>query len=120
MDELIAASNDGKVRCNCNIIRGGSEYGSGGSGNTGCLVPPEQKQCGTNVFYTEKIDIWKIPDITKAILGESDEANKVWDELHRVHQECKQDNAHLRPPIEYIVDKYRKLQEKMQIPAYIN
>lgn len=120
VDELIAAGADGKVRCNCNIIRGGSEYGSGGSGNTGCLVPPEQKQCGTNVFYTEKIDIWKIPDITKAILGESDEANKVWDELHRVHQECKQDNAHLRPPIEYIVDKYRKLQEKMQIPAYIN
>lgn len=118
VDELIAAGNDGKVRCNCNIIRGGSEYGPAGSGNTGCLVPPEQKQCGTNVFYTEKIDIWKIPDITRAIIGDSPEALKVWDNLHRLHQECKQDNPDMRPPIEYVVDKYRQLQYKMQIPQY--
>lgn len=118
VDELIAAGQDGKVRCNCNIIRGGSEYGPAGSGSTGCLVPPEQKQCGTNVFYTEKIDIWKIPDITRAIIGDSDEALRVWDELHKLHQECKHDNPDMRPPIEYVVDKYRQMQYKLQIPQY--
>ena len=118
VDELIAAGNDGKVRCNCNIIRGGSEY-TGENGETGgCLVPPEQKQCGTNIFYTEKIDIWKIPDITRAIIGDSEEAMDVWEELHRLHQECKNANPNLRPPIEYVVDKYKQLQYKLRIPNY--
>jgi len=118
VDELIAAGADGKVRCNCNIIRGGSEFDENGEPNGGCLVPPEQKQCGTNIYYTEKIDIWKIPDITRAIIGDSTEGLSVWDELHRLHQECKNSNPNMRPPIEYVVDKYKQLQYKMQIPSY--
>lgn len=118
VDELIAAGADGKVRCNCNIIRGGSEFDENGERPGGCLVPPEQKQCGTNIYYTEKIDIWKIPDITRAIIGDSPEALSVWDELHHLHQECKNSNPNMRPPIEYVVDKYKQLQYKMQIPSY--
>jgi glycoprotein-mannosyl O6-kinase len=118
VDELIAAGADGKVRCNCNIIRGGSEFDENGERPGGCLVPPEQKQCGTNIYYTEKIDIWKIPDITRAIIGDSPEGLSVWDELHRLHQECKNSNPNMRPPIEYVVDKYKQLQYKMQIPSY--
>jgi glycoprotein-mannosyl O6-kinase len=114
VDELIAASSDGKVRCNCNIIRGGSEFSEGGEG-MGCLVPPEQKKCGTNVFYTEKIDIWKIPDITAAILGNSEDSLNIWNHLYRVHQECKLDDPELRPPIEYVVAKYREVQNKFHI-----
>lgn len=113
VDELIAASSDGKVRCNCNIIRGGSEF-SDGEG-MGCLVPPEQKKCGTNVFYTEKIDIWKIPDITAAILGESVDSLNLWNHLYHIHQECKLDDPTLRPPIEYVVAKYREVQHQFQI-----
>lgn len=118
VDELIAAGADGKVRCNCNIIRGGSEFDENGERPGGCLVPPEQKQCGTNIYYTEKIDIWKIPDITRAIIGDSPEALSVWDELHHLHQECKNSNPNMRPPIEYVVDKYKQLQYQMQIPSY--
>lgn len=114
VDELIAASTDGKVRCNCNIIRGGSEFSDGGEG-MGCLVPPEQKKCGTNVFYTEKIDIWKIPDITAAILGESDDSVNLWNHLYHIHQECKLDDPTLRPPIEFVVAKYREVQDRFQI-----
>jgi glycoprotein-mannosyl O6-kinase len=113
VDELIAASSDGKVRCNCNIIRGGSEFDTGEG--MGCLVPPEQKKCGTNVFYTEKIDIWKIPDITAAILGNSEDSLNIWNHLYRVHQECKLDDPTLRPPIENVVAKYREVQHKFHI-----
>lgn len=112
VDELIAASNDGKVRCNCNIIRGGSEFSGEGMG---CLVPPEQKKCGTNVFYTEKIDIWKIPDITAAILGKSDDSLNLWNHLYHIHQECKLDEPNLRPPIEHVVAKYRQVQAQFNI-----
>jgi len=112
VDELIAASNDGKVRCNCNIIRGGSEFSGEGMG---CLVPPEQKKCGTNVFYTEKIDIWKIPDITAAILGKSDDSLNLWNHLYHIHQECKLDDPLLRPPIEHVVAKYRQVQAQFNI-----
>lgn len=111
VDELIAASQDGTVRCNCNIIRGGSEIEE----NMGCLVPPEQKQCGLGIFYTEKIDIWKIPDITKAILGESEEATDVWNKLYRIHQECKLDEPLARPEIGIVVDKYLEVQQQFNI-----
>ena len=83
----------------------------------GGLVAPEQVwPFGADVpfndrrmpGYDEKVDIWRIPDITRALLGESDAARQILAELESVHLQCKKANPHSRPEAKSIIRSYEK------------
>ncbi len=68
----------------------------------GDFVAPEQRwpYRETKVFniqqqpgYTEASDVWKIPDITETLLGNSKNARKVLDYLSLTHFLCKSEDV---------------------------
>jgi len=84
----------------------------------GELVAPEQRWPwpGTKVFnidlqpgYSEAADVWKIPDISKHLLGGSRNAGEVMDYLSMVHHMCKSSDPGSRPTITEVLSHYREV-----------
>ena len=94
------------VRCSKNELKGD-------------FVAPEQKWpfSQLKVFnadeqpgYSEKTDIWKIPDIVEALLNggalEVAESEHIMDYLVAVHQKCKRNNPEERPAVSDVLKQY--------------
>ena len=81
----------------------------------GGFVAPEQKwpYSQLKVFnfneqpsYDEKTDVWKIPDVTRALLGHSEDAMWVLDYLLSVHHRCKRRDPDGRPSVAEVLEEY--------------
>lgn len=81
----------------------------------GIFVAPEQKwpyvhrkvfNIDEQPWYDEKSDIWKIPDVTKALLGSTKESQRVLNYLAALHHRCKHPNPAKRPNIQEVLTEY--------------
>ena len=81
----------------------------------GDFVAPEQKwpYQSSKVFnyaqqpgYTEKADIWKIPDVTRVLLNKKGDYQNVLDLLEVVHRKCKILEPSRRPPVAQVLQEY--------------
>ena len=81
---------------------------------SGDFIAPEQSwpYQSSKVFnpslqpgYNEKADIWKIPDVTKALLGNA--GANVLDLLEVVHRKCKTTEPSSRPTAEQVLYEYQ-------------
>jgi len=85
----------------------------------GNFVAPEQKwpfnqlkvfNADEQPGYNEKTDIWKIPDVVKALLGgdalKLAESEHILDYLVAVHRKCKRSNPEERPAISDVLKEY--------------
>jgi len=85
----------------------------------GSFVAPEQKwpfnqlkvfNADEQPGYNEKTDIWKIPDVVKALLGgdalKLAESEHILDYLVAVHRKCKRSNPEERPAISDVLKEY--------------
>ena len=59
--------------------------------------------------YFQTSDIWKIPDITKAILGRSPESQNIMDYLVVLHQRCKSFDYLWRPSAREVLTEYENV-----------
>ena len=57
--------------------------------------------------YTEKADIWKIPDVTRAIMGKEFDDTNIFDLLEVVHRACKATEPSRRPTAEQVLYEYQ-------------
>lgn len=83
----------------------------------GSFVAPEQKwpYQSSKVFnyaqqpgYTEKTDIWKIPDMTRALLNKkNDNYQNILDLLEAVHRKCKNLEPSSRPTAAEVLQEYQ-------------
>lgn len=84
----------------------------------GDFVAPEQKWPYSHLkmfnpdeqpgyFYTS--DIWKVPDVTQAILGKSRESRKISNYLLAIHHRCKNLNHLQRPSASEILTEYENV-----------
>ena len=65
--------------------------------------------------YTEKSDIWKIPDVCKAIIGKSQKAKILKNRLSKIHELCKEILPKKRPTAKDVWKMYSFVMD-----AYIN
>ena len=82
----------------------------------GDFVAPEQKwpYQSSKVFnyaqqagYTEKADIWKIPDVTLGLLNKKGDYQNILDLLEILHRECKSLEPSSRPTAAQVLHKYQ-------------
>nr|XP_025741775.1 protein O-mannose kinase [Callorhinus ursinus] len=59
--------------------------------------------------YDEKIDIWKIPDISSFLLGHVEGSDMVRFHLFDIHKACKSQTPAERPTAQDILDTYKKV-----------
>ncbi|XP_046504428.1 protein O-mannose kinase isoform X2 [Equus quagga] len=59
--------------------------------------------------YDEKIDIWKIPDITSFLLGHVEGSDMVRFHLFDIHKACKSQAPEERPTAQDVLDTYQKV-----------
>lgn len=63
--------------------------------------------------YNEKVDQWRIPEISNAILGSTD-SERVRTFLSDIHQLCKHDTPSQRPTTGEILEKYKEAMKMLQ------
>ncbi|KAJ7989299.1 hypothetical protein DPEC_G00318040 [Dallia pectoralis] len=89
---------------------------------TGDFVAPEQlwPYGKTQLFsdklmpgYSEKTDIWKIPDVTRFLMGRVAGGDVAHFHLFQIHAECKRREPHLRPSAEDVLSVYRSVYSTM-------
>ena len=94
---------EAKVKCSRREIKGD-------------FVAPEQKwpYQSSKVFnhaqqpgYTEKSDIWKIPDVTQALLNKGSGYQNILDLLEVVHRKCKSLEPLSRPTAAQVLQEYQ-------------
>jgi len=59
--------------------------------------------------YDEKTDIWKIPDVCIHFLGSCSECNVIKNRLFKIHNRCKENNAHRRPSALEVREEYKNV-----------
>lgn len=59
--------------------------------------------------YDEKIDIWKIPDVSSFLLGHVEGSDMVRFHLFDIHKACKSQTPAERPTAQAILDTYQKV-----------
>lgn len=64
--------------------------------------------------YDEKVDIWKIPDVCNALLGDGPGSSRLRLQLLSLHMECKQIEPSKRPSAENILKQYTKIIDSLQ------
>ena len=93
----------GKVKCSQGELKGS-------------FVAPEQEWPHqlSKVFdyaqqpgYTEKADVWKIPDVTQAFLGKSSGSRDILDLLEVMHRKCKSLEPSGRPTAAEMLQEYQ-------------
>lgn len=89
---------------------------------TGDFVAPEQLwPYGEDVpfsdeampGYDEKTDIWKIPDVTRFLLGDVLGSDVIHFHLFQIYSECKRKEAHMRPTAREVLSLYRSVYDSM-------
>ena len=94
---------DAKVKCSQKELKGG-------------FVAPEQKwpYQSSKVFnyaqqpgYTEKADIWKIPDVTRVLLNKKGDHQTILDLLEVIHRKCKNLAPSTRPTATQVLQEYQ-------------
>ena len=65
--------------------------------------------------YDEKTDIWKVPDITDALLGDVDHSDIIRLHLFKIHRRCKESDPTLRPTAEEIYKVYQEIFDSIVI-----
>ncbi|KAM6902841.1 protein O-mannose kinase [Xenentodon cancila] len=90
---------------------------------TGDFVAPEQlwpfRNSGTPFSddlmpgYDEKTDIWKIPDVTRFLMGQVPGGDLVHFHLFQVHEECKKEEPKLRPSALDVLKVYKSVYRAM-------
>ena len=82
----------------------------------GDFIAPEQKwpYQSSKVFnyaqqpgYTEKADIWKIPDVTQALLNKKGDYQNILDLLEVMHRKCKNLEPSSRPTAAQVLQEYQ-------------
>jgi glycoprotein-mannosyl O6-kinase len=96
-------SSEAKVKCSQKELKGD-------------FVAPEQKwpYQSSKVFnyvqqagYTEKADIWKIPDVAQALLNKKGDYQNILDLLEVMHRKCKNLEPSSRPTAAQVLHKYQ-------------
>lgn len=64
--------------------------------------------------YDEKSDIWKIPDVTRFLLGHISGSDVIHLHLFQIHAECKRSNPKLRPSAREVLHVYRSVYDSMK------
>lgn len=64
--------------------------------------------------YDEKSDIWKIPDVTRSLLGRVSGSDVIHLHLFQIHAECKRQNPKLRPSAHEVLSVYRSVYDSMK------
>ncbi|TSW48777.1 Protein O-mannose kinase [Bagarius yarrelli] len=64
--------------------------------------------------YDEKSDIWKIPDVTRFLLGHVSGSDVIHLHLFQIHAECKRPNPKLRPSAREVLHVYRSVYDSMK------
>jgi glycoprotein-mannosyl O6-kinase len=59
--------------------------------------------------YDEKVDIWKIPDVSSFLLGHIEGSDMVRFHLFDIHKACKSHTPAERPTAQDILDTYKKV-----------
>ncbi|XP_027251170.1 protein O-mannose kinase isoform X1 [Cricetulus griseus] len=59
--------------------------------------------------YDEKVDIWKIPDVSSFLLGHVEGSDMVRFHLFDIHKACKSQIPAERPTAQHVLDTYRKV-----------
>ncbi|KAM6152918.1 protein O-mannose kinase [Erethizon dorsatum] len=59
--------------------------------------------------YDEKIDIWRIPDVSSFLLGHVEGSDMVRFHLFDIHKACKSQIPAERPTAQHVLDTYRKV-----------
>lgn len=90
---------------------------------SGDFVAPEQLWPFTNTGktfsddlmpgYDERTDIWKIPDVTRFLMGRVPGGDLVHFHLFQIHEECKKTNPELRPSALTVLNAYRSVYSSM-------
>ncbi|XP_076830988.1 protein O-mannose kinase [Brachyhypopomus gauderio] len=90
---------------------------------TGEFVAPEQLwPYGSDVpfsddlmpGYDEKSDIWKIPDVTRFLLGHVSGSDVIHFHLFQIHAECKGQDPRRRPSAHKVLIVYRSVYDNMK------
>lgn len=63
--------------------------------------------------YDEKTDIWKVPEVTRFILGRVSGADLVHFHLFQIHEECKKTDPTLRPTAQQVLNVYKAVYSNM-------
>lgn len=88
---------------------------------TGDFVAPEQRWPHADVAfsdelmapYDEKTDIWKIPDVTRYLMGRVPGGDLVHFHLFQIHEQCKQVDPKLRPSAQDVLQVYQSVYSSM-------
>nr|XP_020456712.1 protein O-mannose kinase isoform X2 [Monopterus albus] len=90
---------------------------------TGDFVAPEQlwpfrnkgKPFSDDLMpaYDEKTDIWKIPDVTRFLMGRVPGGDLVHFHLFQIHEECKKEDPKLRPSALDVLKVYTSVYSSM-------
>ncbi|XP_072532988.1 protein O-mannose kinase [Salminus brasiliensis] len=64
--------------------------------------------------YDEKSDIWKIPDVTRFLLGHVSGSDVIHFHLFQIHAQCKMQDPKLRPSAHEILSVYRSVYDSMK------
>ncbi|KAM9840986.1 protein O-mannose kinase isoform 1-T2 [Aulostomus maculatus] len=63
--------------------------------------------------YDERTDIWKIPDVTRFLMGRVPGGDLVHFHLFDIHEECKKEDANLRPSAWEVLMAYQSIYSSM-------
>lgn len=63
--------------------------------------------------YDERTDIWKIPDVTRFLVGTVPGGDLVHFHLFQIHQECKKEDPKLRPSALDVMKTYKSVYSNM-------
>lgn len=90
---------------------------------TGDFVAPEQLwpfpsedkpfSDGQMLGYDEKTDIWKIPEVTRFLIGSVPGGDLVHFHLFQIHSECKKEDPKLRPSALEVLTVYKTVYRSM-------
>lgn len=88
---------------------------------TGDFVAPEQRWPHSDEEfsdqlmepYDEKTDIWKIPDVTRYLMGQVPGGDLVHFHLFEIHEKCKQVEPKLRPSAQDVLQVYQSVHSSM-------
>ena len=92
---------------------------------SGDFIAPEQKWpfSHTKVFnidqqpgYTESADVWKVPDVTEAIMGKLEQSRHVLNHLSFIHYRCKDLDPSSRPTVSEILSEYERVWKMLVLP----
>lgn len=63
--------------------------------------------------YDERTDIWKIPDVTRFLMGRVPGGDLVHFHLFHIHEECKKEDPKLRPSALNVLKAYKSVYSSM-------